>query len=671
MIIQGKAIQTNAGSSKVANHIFEGEQNEHIETLNGNRYDMQAMMDDADYHGKKYGFVHFKMNPKEPLTPEQEAIELKAIADEYKFSLDDSVIVKHTKPRADKTSSNEHYHIIAPYCDSKGKAMNLRSSYKRNEKLGRLAEMRAGQSLTNGRFNTSVFGQLVKEGKNLEALQVMTQTDNDKPFQSHTHKTEYALKKKKININAEKQTLKDLWKKSDSLKAYASALNESGYIMKEGDKPDTFIILKGTDFISAANRIVSMKKDDFKKLYEKEIQNVPNEEIKRPAKKASLIKKSVAKEADEYEDIDAPEYPELRTESENEAVSRHILRSEVSTQRDQSDLRTDSESPVRGTKSDRADTGIAKSDIEKSRGINESNVRNAQLVIATAKIKFSFSHEIEIRDISHVRPITPEYIQEIKARIKEEGKNDKEYFAGIYKNLKEQNREIYKYNKTIDNDAIALIIDVIMRLLFGVTIYKQQATPKPVDYPRIESPIDKQTFDSMSKRDRNSIVFSMFVQLRSSFNRHNNLMKKTEVGQAFPSFQAFLESYSGDWMADEIANIYQQQYIRELEKSENKADRAAGSELRKLLKGQDSEYTDWDQSGLKMCIESVHGEISHNIEQHIEAQKVRAEAEKIGKDWTAAIELQESMKDKTQTPDFDFVPADIIDQEEISSPRMR
>ena len=225
MIIQERPINIKSGSSKTATHIFEGEQNEHIETLNGNRYDMKNMMDDARHHGKKYGFVHFKMNPKEPLTLDQEPIELQAIAQEYKFSLTDSVIVKHTKPRADGTSSNEHYHIIAPYCGPTGKAMNLRSSYKRNEKLGRLAEMRAGQSLTNGRFNSAVFGQLVAEGKNLEALQVMTQTDNDKPFQSHTHKTEYALKNKKININSEKQTLKYLWKKSDSLKAYASALS--------------------------------------------------------------------------------------------------------------------------------------------------------------------------------------------------------------------------------------------------------------------------------------------------------------------------------------------------------------------------------------------------------------------------------------------------------------
>lgn len=69
-------------------------------------------------------------------------------------------------------------------------------------------------------------------------------------------------------------------------------------------------------------------------------------------------------------------------------------------------------------------------------------------------------------------------------------------------------------------------------------------------------------------------------------------------------------------------------------------------------------------------IESVHGEISHNIEQHIEAQKVRAEAEKQAQKWQDAIALQEDMSKWVRTPDFDFVPEDVV-SDEILSPRMR
>ena len=439
--------------------------------------------------------------------------------------------------------------------------------------------------------------------------------------------------------------------------------------MKEGDKTDTFIILKGTDFISAANRIVSMKKDDFKKLYEKEIQNVPNE-IKKPAKakpkKAAggLIKKSKSVEADDYEDtpeINEPDYfSELRTESENEALSGHTERSHVSPSRDQSDSRIDSEAFRGWSESDRIAPRIIEPDSKKSGRADESTFSNPQLVIASAKIKIHLNQSAKFHNISHVRPITPEYIQEIKERVKSYRKDDKEYFSGIYKNLKEQNREIYKYNKLIDHDVIALIIDAIMRLLFGVSIRQGKAMPGPITYPRFESPVDKDTFDSMSKQDKKSIVFLTFVKLRASYTKHDNFMKKFEMDGRYPSFQAFLQSFAGDYMADEIINMYPAQYIKELEKSENEMDREVAIELKKIMKNESSDYP-YSHEDLKICIEAIASEIHHNISPKREADQIKDVANKQAQEWEKAIELNEIMEKWTRTPDVDFVPEDIVD----------
>ena len=122
--------------------------------------------------------------------------------------------------------------------------------------------------------------------------------------------------------------------------------------------------------------------------------------------------------------------------------------------------------------------------------------------------------------------------------------DDKEFFSDAYKNLKEQNREVYKYNKIIDNDAISLIIDAICRLLFGYTIKQQKAQPLPVSYPRIESPVDRDAFDAMKPRDQRNIIFNALVQFRASYRRHANFHKKFDLPKEFSDFQAFLSHYS-------------------------------------------------------------------------------------------------------------------------------
>ncbi|AQS84616.1 hypothetical protein A0U92_07290 [Acetobacter aceti] len=196
----------------------------------------------------------------------------------------------------------------------------------------------------------------------------------------------------------------------------------------------------------------------------------------------------------------------------------------------------------------------------------------------------------------------------------------KSIFFGIYKNLKEQNKEIYKYNKSIDHDVIALIIDAIMRLLFGVSIRQVKAMPEPITYPRFESPVDKETFDSMSKQDKKSIVFLTFVKLRASYTKHDNFMKKFDMDGRYPSFQAFLQSFSGDYMADEIINMYPFQYIKELEKSENEMDREVAVELKKIMKNESSDYP-YTHDDLKMFINSIRGEIENNKKLEIENKK--------------------------------------------------
>ncbi|MCP9319147.1 hypothetical protein KBX73_05020 [Acetobacter persici] len=270
MIIQGCAIKTLSGAGNTADHIFAGERNERIEPLQGNRFDMDAMMQDARRAGKTYGFVHFKINPKDLLPPEAVSQEFTALAGEYGFALEDAVIVSHTKPRADGVSSHQHYHLIAPYVDAQGKALNLRHSYARNEKLGRLSELRTGQKLTQGQHNRAVYYRLLAEGKVREAEQVKILTEQTRACASHTLTQQRRAERQGLDLPAEKNAIRTLWAECDGMTAFLSGLTQAGYALKVGDKAGTYLIEKHGVLLGSANRLTGIRKQDFRELYLKE-----------------------------------------------------------------------------------------------------------------------------------------------------------------------------------------------------------------------------------------------------------------------------------------------------------------------------------------------------------------------------------------------------------------
>ncbi|CAI9122020.1 relaxase/mobilization nuclease domain-containing protein [Brytella acorum] len=627
MIIKGGPILSKNGHADTADHIFNGPKNERITALQGNPFIMQDMVFDAQNAGFKYGFHHFKISPDKEISRDEARKDFEEIAQEYGFNLDDAVIVEHQKPRSKKDNSAIHWHLIAPhYNRNTRRALDCRNSYKRNEKLSRLSEIRTGQTIIQGRHNKAVFFALQKEGKTAEAQTIQHLAEGELPSASFSVSQQRKAERKGINLPQEKATIENIWKASDGLKAFVSGLESEGFTLKVGTKKDTYIIEKNGTLIGSANRLLKMKKGDFATQYEKEINNVRIHEEKntRPAKKAGLIKRASAKATDDYkdeftEDTEAFTTADRSPETAHRDTAENTGRSDFSTQRNSPDSRTDSGNGRR-TESNRADIGITSADTKEPRTTDTRNQRNAKNAISIAKI--NGLKPIELHDISHVRIVDDNYIDEIKTRLKQIKADDAEYFDGVYKNLKAQNREVYKYNKSIDNDAISLIIDAICRLLFGYTIKQQKAQPLPVSYPRIETPVDKATFDTMRPRDQRSIIFNALVQFRASYRRHANFHKKFNLPQEFSDFQAFLSHYSSDFMAEEMANIFPGFYIKELEKSEREEDRLIAHELRKIEKGEASEYSHHEATDLKSCIESIHGEISERMRLETESKKL-------------------------------------------------
>ncbi|MCX2563697.1 hypothetical protein [Acetobacter thailandicus] len=268
MIIKGGAVSCKSGTSKTASHIFEGPTNEQIEALQGNPEDMKDMLNDARQQGLKYAFEHFKISPEKEITRAEAYKDFQAIADEYGFSLSDSVIVEHRKARQNDENSPIHWHMIAPYLNPEtGKAVDLKNNFARNEKLSRLSEIRTGQTLIKGQHNEAVFYTLQKEGKISEANQVKHLMEGDLPLPSYSQDSHQKAGRRGINLPEEKNNIKEIYKLCDGIKSFKSALEEKGYSIKEGNKKDTYIIEKDGLLIGSANRLLSMKKEIFKEEF--------------------------------------------------------------------------------------------------------------------------------------------------------------------------------------------------------------------------------------------------------------------------------------------------------------------------------------------------------------------------------------------------------------------
>ncbi|AQS83894.1 hypothetical protein A0U92_02925 [Acetobacter aceti] len=650
MIIKGGPILSKNGHADTADHIFNGPKNERITALQGNPFIMQDMVFDAKNFGLKYGFHHFKISPDKLISREQAYKDFEAIAKEYSFNLSDAVIVEHQKQRSKKDNSAIHWHLIAPHFNHvTGKALDCRNSYKRNEKLSRLSEIRTGQTIIQGRHNKAVFYALEKEGKTAEAQAIQHITTGELPSASFSVNQQRKAERAGISLPNEKATIENIWKASDGLKAFISGLESEGFTFQAGTKKDTYIIEKNGTLIGSANRLLKMKKGEFAQLY-KEMNNVQLDEKEAPATaKKGLIKKASNRQSDDYENEPSDQHDDARAEATAGNAESYILRSEESARRNSGNPEPDAGSGRRA-EPDRIIAREPESDSKKSGSADTRNQRNAKNAIATAKINGLKS--IKLSDISHVRIVDDDYIDEIKTRLKQIKADDAEYFDGVYKNLKAQNREVYKYNKSIDNDAISLIIDAICRILFGYTIKQQKAQPLPVSYPRIESPVDREAFDAMKPRDQRSIIFNALVQFRASYRRHDNFNKRFNLPSDFPDFQSFLKAYEGDFMADEMANMYPSIYIRELEKSESEQDKMTAKELRKLEAGEVSQYTQHTASDLRECICSIHGEIS-------ESMKLEADNKKLDEALKAQLEewnQMQSVKNPRQQPE----PSNII-----------
>ncbi|MBE7729843.1 relaxase/mobilization nuclease domain-containing protein [Komagataeibacter sp. FXV3] len=602
MIIKGHGIGSSSDIKKFTDYLFTHEKNEQINILNGSPDAIRSMFRDAHGAGLKYGCQHFIMSSKEQMTQEQALSIIKGqICKEYNQDYDNLVIVNHTKQRNTHDSDKNHYHIILPHCDPvTGKAINLKNSKRRNEKISRLAEIELGHALVKGRHNTAVFRQLIKEGRQEQAQAIKPLMEGDLPQSAYSKKTQQKAEKQGLNIGEAKAHIKTTYQHSDSLSVFLKNLEGQGYTFKAGDKADTYIIEKDKILIGSANRLIGIKKPEFQKLYNQHLQ----QEIK---------------END-------------RTTAENKHSNRNIQTSPEISQKHEPDNRVIARDTSRGgnvtlgadtgtTEHDSTATDANHNDTIASTEINKSNASRYKK-LEEIKINRQLKN-IKIYNYPNIKIIDDDYINNIKLMLKNQRKEDYKKIRSAYINMRYQKYYFNSSDKTYNSSILNIMYDCFSRLF---KFQKKSHKSTDMIKPDVKPPLEKHQWQKLTSGQQSSLRYACLYHYQKTFENLLEYNKINNINNNL-SFQSFLNilKNTGDFMAVEISNLYPYEYIKRLD------DEYLKNELTKIMKNlnSSSRYTREDiKENIVLVCENLI--IDKDIkEKNQEMQKIKADIERM------------------------------------------
>ena len=556
MIIKGHGINSSSDIKKFTDYLFVNEKNEQINVLNGSPENIKSMFQDARGSNLKYGCQHFIMSSKEEMSREQATNIIKGlICKEYNQDYDNLVIVNHQKQRNTYDSDKNHYHIILPHCDPiTGKAINLKNSKRRNEKISRLAELELGHKLVKGRHNTAVFRQLIKEGHQEQAQAIQHLTEGDLPQSAYGKRTQQRAEKKGLNIGEAKAHIKATYTHSANLGAFLKNIESQGYTFKKGDKADTYIIEKNNILIGSANRLIGIKKDEFKKLYNQHIQEKENDRTT-----------AESKNHDTTSNIQSSPEISQKYEPDNRIIDTRDTRGTITL----------------GTNTRGIERHITATDANHNDTIAsiENNANDAKRYTKFEEIKINHQlKNIKLKNYSHVKIIDDAYISEIKDMLKDRRKDDYNKIRNAYLNLHNQ-----KYYYDIHKKKYNLPILNIMYDCFSKLFKFQKSAKTEIIKPDIEPPLKKQEWQKLTREQQSSLRYACLFHYQQTFE---NLLQFNKINniQDNNTFQSFLNALknTGDFMAEELINLYPYQYIKQLD------DEYLKNELTKIMKNLNS-----------------------------------------------------------------------------------
>ena len=426
---------------------------------------------------------------------------------EKEFSLtkqpfSESIHVKHGR---------EHRHRVYSLLLPSGSCLRMDHDHARREKINRLAELRTGETITPGAHNRAVIKALEAEGKTVQAQRLRDAGLWDIQKPKARLKPQERAQQERTHIDKAGLAVIVLkgWKSfvptvlMEQLKTYGCSL-------AMGDKGP--VVIDQTGNVHALNRLVNMaSKAEGKPL------------------------KITAKQAVDYiRGYDLPFYAdiqkkgkindrtvqELGTGQEDYFIPADLSGSLWSKQEHTGHSRPDEQPDRRQTLTHRPDTAVARNHRTATGSNPVITGENSAKAISTGKLNRGVTH---VASLSHIILITPDYIRDIKARLKQAKQEDWYFYRRAYQNLKDQQYWLDQCNNSIDSNILLLLVELFLSLFFGgsVTI-RNKPYPIAMNFG-LPAPISDATWNMMSDDQQDEVLFQSYLLYRASYRNYQKL----------------------------------------------------------------------------------------------------------------------------------------------------
>lgn len=474
-------------------------------------------------HSKPLHHVH--ADPAHDWTPDQWADFWKSYENEFSLQKQPFTEVVHVK------HGREHKHRVYSLLLPSGSCIRMDNDFIRREKLNRLAEIRTGESILSGRHNDAVIKALEAEGKKVEA-QLLRDAGLERARTRGKLKPQERAQQERTHIDKAGLAVIVLkgWK-SFVPTVLMEQLKAHGCFMAMGDKGP--VVIDQTGNVHALNRLVNMaSKAEGKPL------------------------KITAKQAVDYvRGYDLPFYadiqkkgkindrtiPELGTGQEDYFIPADLSGSLWSEQEHTGHSRPDEQPDRRQTLTHRPDTAIARNHRTATGSNPVITGENFAKAISTGKLNRGVTH---VASLSHIILITPDYIRDIKARLKQAKQEDWYFYRRAYQNLKDQQYWLDQWNNSIDSNILLLLVELFLSLFFGgsVTISKK-VYPIVMNFG-LPAPISDTTWNMMSEDQQDNILFESYLLYKSSYENYQKLHAQQNGNSV--TFEFFLNLHGKD-----------------------------------------------------------------------------------------------------------------------------
>jgi hypothetical protein len=250
-----------AGARRLAVHLTRTDTNERAEVkelrgvvaedLRGALLEMEAVAAGAR---TTKPFYHGSINTRadEPMTPEQRMEAIDRLEEALGLSGQPRVVVVHEK------EGREHCHIVWSRIDlERMAAISDSHNYRKHEQIARDLEREFGHERVQG-------AHVEREGK-------------PRPERTPSHAEMLQGERTGLSPNEAKEKITELWRSTDSGRAFAQALDQNGWVLAHGDRRDFVVIDPKGGTHSLARRVEGAKAKDIReRMSDLDIERLPS-----------------------------------------------------------------------------------------------------------------------------------------------------------------------------------------------------------------------------------------------------------------------------------------------------------------------------------------------------------------------------------------------------------